>query len=194
MNPTTNKPDLDPYNDNDFISCILIVIRTIRRNGRWINWEEKELLSEAYPHALRIRDRWSKDKGLFMKYLFSSLPFRISDQMRYSAGHKRNPDYLKENESRFINKEIQIVNKEDQSYIDTLEAPVDTLSSDYDWENKYDWSLLTETEEECVRLRQRGINLKQTGIMLGLSESRICQIMSAVRQKWAHYNPENNNE
>ena len=192
-NPTTSD-DLDPYNDNDFISCIMIVIRTIRRKGRWSNWHEDELLSAAYTHALRIRDRWSEDKGRFMKYLFASLPFRISDEMRYQAGHKRNPNYLTPGEPRFFSKELQLVNKEDINYINTLEADPIEPTSDYDWEDNYDWFALTPVEEECVRLRIRGITLKQTGIKLGVSESRVCQILTNVRKKWNHHNEENNNE
>ena len=192
---TTNQTtvELDPFNEKDFITCITIVIRTIKRNGRWSNWEEEECISEGYIYALRIRELWNPAKGPFMKYLFSTLPFRISDAMRINMGHKRNQRKERTTNSRFISKEFQVTSNEEYDGIVNLPAK-EEKSYDYDWEDNFDWSCLTPKEIECVKMRAKGIPQKEIGYSLNVCESRVCQILKQAKKKWSHHDLENNNE
>lgn len=190
-NQTTS--DLDPFNEEDFLTCITIVVRTIRGKGRWSNWEEEECISEGYIYALRIRELWDPESGPFMKYLFSALPFRISDAMRIGMGHKRNQRKNRTTNARFISKEFQMTSTEEYDAIVNIPAKEEEVY-DYDWEDNFDWFALTPKEIECVQMRLRDISQKEIGHSLGVSESRVCQILKQVKHKWEHYNPENNNE
>jgi len=193
MTTSQTTGDLDPFNEEDFITCITIVVRTIRRKGRWSNWEEEECISEGYIYALRIRELWNPEAGPFMKYLFSTLPFRISDAMRTGMGHKRNQRKNRATNARFISKEFQVTSNEEYDAIVNLPAKEEKLH-DHDWEDNFDWFALTPKEIECVNMRARGIPQKEIGYSLGVCESRVCQILKQVKNKWSHHDPENNNE
>ena len=122
MTKSQTTSDLDPFNEEDFITCITIVVRTIRGKGRWSNWEEEECISEGYIYALRIRELWNPESGPFMTYLFSTLPFRISDAMRIGMGHKRNQGKNRTTNARFINKEFHFASTEEYEAIVNLPA------------------------------------------------------------------------
>lgn len=184
------RNDINPHNDDDLIKAVKIVIATIKRDGRLRSWSHDELLSEAWEHAPKIRDNWSPEKGDFMRYLFASLPFRISDGVRFFVGHKRNPDRSR-NAPRFVIREQQITEEDDdKTFEERFYITEDQQDYSDDFKANYDWDLLNEQEINCIELKLRGLSLKQIGLSLGLSESRICQVIKNIRRKWADYCPE----
>lgn len=129
----------------------------------------EEWLGPAYLGLLDAI-RTYKSTHRFATHAYATIKWKLSDENHYRKGHKRSNGGFSEIKTGEI-------------FDDALPGPqINPLHYD---EHKLPewWSMLEPREQEIVHLRLLGLNLAQSGRVLGISRERVRQILDLISTK-----------
>jgi len=141
------------------------------------NVDFDDLLDEGQVLLLEVGRRWDPDRGIdFTPYVIYHLRFRMIDYIRTLTGRNRekfhlrrpkatDPHYYKFERLRF--EEGGFSEIEEKDFVRSL------------FENP----IFDHQERHVMHLFMEGMNHRRVGEALGVSESRVSQILKSIRQK-----------
>lgn len=164
-----------------------IVTLAVRTSRAWFSEDSDLKRSVANEAVWQAALEW-EGKGEFRAFAHKFIHRRIIDEARKRYGrsyHRLPPLAVVPSESMIDSTETTwTLQQTSACFVDNLLSYIDR-ERDYKY-LKFLWSKLNSTQRRVATIRMQGTTLKKAGEMIGISEGRVCQIETDIKNKLSY--------